>query len=776
MIFKKIANLLKILSVLTIAVLLHANTAYAIFEDSPDVESFRDNYANYEQSCVTTGEGGASFGGDVDKFLQVLAQQESGGDIKAISPTGARGKYQYIDSTWEASAKSYYPPALTGTKDGNRYRADLASEEVQDAVAYLEYSKKFKDFDNDISKLAISHFYPAANNNEALLDQYPPGNVITPRQYAEDIIDKMNSDGPWDNIPLKYTSAPEFAKYAQEAGIDLTSPEATGGIEYQAVGNIPAEGKEVGAELYGGEFKDGEWQPTDEEYLSSYDLPLDGSPAFAELGNELGGLEKGTKVEIEYNGVKVIVAKGDERAKEGSDIDGKPRSTGIWWQVAELLDFKNDDVIKIRGVAPDTGLSVVGGGKQDEPTLSASCNQECNVSSGAVVLDPGHSNINKQGQEKDRQTGIFTGDSNNTPEKDDMWETSQKVTEILEADDYTVINTRDQNNDGQPDDYTNLKRRAEIANNANAAIAVSIHYDGKHDFSSDAMRWVTPQETGKFRTGTNERKVFQNNEVAEKSQEYAANFVEERSKAEPGQAQIHELVFDGREGLSPGNISVVQLFATVPWVYNEVGGKNFNADVYAEGLANAIKKSVEPTSDSAGGEGCVGPVAGEIAETAENFAWEYGDPRIDSGPPREGYAEAIRDFNLPFSHGKDCGVFVAAVMIASGADPDYPKSGTWIQEDHVNDSGKYDVKDIGRGSTNLDPGDIIIGRKAGTSGAGAAGHTFIWLGDRGEDKDGKQKKGNIADASLGNRVGGIQDVWWGSDMQWIRARLIKQGD
>lgn len=157
-------------------------------------------------------------GGDVDKFLKVLAHQESGGDPNQPgSAGGARGKYQYIDSTWLSSANTYYKPAA-------RYaQAHLAPESAQDAVAFLEYSKKFKDFNSDLFKLAISHFYPAANSNPGLLDVIPPSNVITPRQYASKLINSIKNGGDWEKIPLKYADAPEFSKYANKISATTAS-------------------------------------------------------------------------------------------------------------------------------------------------------------------------------------------------------------------------------------------------------------------------------------------------------------------------------------------------------------------------------------------------------------------------------------------------------------------------------------------------------------------------------------------------------------------------
>lgn len=157
-------------------------------------------------------------GGDVDKFIKALAQQESGGDPNQPgSAGGARGKYQYIDSTWRSSAQTYYRPALEYST------ANAAPESVQDAVAFLEYSKKFKDLNNDLFKLAVSHFYPIANTNSELLDVVPPQNVITPRQYASKLINSIRRGGAWENIPLKYSEAPDFNTYARAIDVSETS-------------------------------------------------------------------------------------------------------------------------------------------------------------------------------------------------------------------------------------------------------------------------------------------------------------------------------------------------------------------------------------------------------------------------------------------------------------------------------------------------------------------------------------------------------------------------
>lgn len=157
-------------------------------------------------------EGGDSAGpGSLDAFLQALAKQESGGNPTAANPgSSARGKYQYITGTWQARW-TLYPPA-------NKYAtADKAPESVQDAVAYIEYAQKWKEFNGSIFKLAISHFYPAANSDPSLLDKHiGPASNPTPREYGNSVVDKVKN-GYGSEIPLKYKQAPQFSKHLTAA-------------------------------------------------------------------------------------------------------------------------------------------------------------------------------------------------------------------------------------------------------------------------------------------------------------------------------------------------------------------------------------------------------------------------------------------------------------------------------------------------------------------------------------------------------------------------------
>ncbi len=201
----------KVASVVVMLAMLVIPTAPAIGL-SPDQRKLFDSgvyYFDAQPSAVCNDIGIAN--GSIDRFLQVLAYQESSGNPTAKSgASSASGKYQYIDSTWRARA-SLYGPA------GNYARAADAPEAVQDAVAYIEYTQKFRSMNNDLFKLAVSHFLPAAITNESLLDIIPGRNTITPRQYAEKLIESI-SNGVGSDITLSYHNAPEFSIWIEKVG------------------------------------------------------------------------------------------------------------------------------------------------------------------------------------------------------------------------------------------------------------------------------------------------------------------------------------------------------------------------------------------------------------------------------------------------------------------------------------------------------------------------------------------------------------------------------
>lgn len=209
-----------------------------------------------------------------------------------------------------------------------------------------------------------------------------------------------------------------------------------------------------------------------------------------------------------------------------------------------------------------------------------------------IVLDPGHSGSDID--TIDAATGLRDHDYPNIPEITEVFAVVQLVKNKLEADGYTVIMTKNSARDN-----VSLRKRADIANNANALLAVSIHND--HSAKWDNFAQVYVQQVGLYRQTKDGKKItFDNEAVAQKSQQYGQIFAQEREKAEGRSVSVTNISFAGRLGLDPGNIPLVQLFATVPWVYNEVGvdGDLLSPEklnIYAQGIINAIKKSVPIT-------------------------------------------------------------------------------------------------------------------------------------------------------------------------------------
>lgn len=199
-----------LVSLAVLALFLNPSPVFAQLSDE-QLEVFNNHILYFDTddstACASASGPGATDGSNVDRFLQVLAHQESHGNPKAHAPgSSAAGKYQYLTSTWHGSAKANYPPA-------DQYvTADVAPESVQDALAKIEYTKKFKIFNSDLFKLALSHFYPAALSDPSKLDALIGSNTITPRQYANSIVNKINS-GVGSNIGLHYTEAPDFGTY-----------------------------------------------------------------------------------------------------------------------------------------------------------------------------------------------------------------------------------------------------------------------------------------------------------------------------------------------------------------------------------------------------------------------------------------------------------------------------------------------------------------------------------------------------------------------------------
>ncbi|MBI2810742.1 MAG: N-acetylmuramoyl-L-alanine amidase [Candidatus Melainabacteria bacterium] len=210
-----------------------------------------------------------------------------------------------------------------------------------------------------------------------------------------------------------------------------------------------------------------------------------------------------------------------------------------------------------------------------------------------IILDPGHSG--KEIKSVDAKTTLIDHDYPNHPEMEETFRVARDVGARLEKAGYTVIYTKK-----DVTDTVSLRQRATIAQEAHAALGVSIHND--HGKSYKTFAQVYEQGLGQWRGGSRSKpKVkFANKEIATISANYAKIFAKERTKVEQHSVAVTPISFDNRPGIEPGNIPQVMLFAgtepnAVPWIYNEVGGKNFGPKqetLYAKGIANSIEKCV----------------------------------------------------------------------------------------------------------------------------------------------------------------------------------------
>jgi N-acetylmuramoyl-L-alanine amidase len=426
--------------------------------------------------------------------------------------------------------------------------------------------------------------------------------------------------------------------------------------------------------------------------------------------------------------------------------------------------LKKQDTIK-NFVFKDTGTDSAGTKVTTESTTTSS--------NPVIVIDPGHSG--KDNVEYDPTYGIKDYDYPNHPELEDMWDVGKLVEAGLKKDGYTVILTKK-----SASDTVSLIDRANIANQNKAALAVSLHDMAGSNGGNTFGKWgeIYYQFQGAYRQSlkTGKKKTFDNDAVAKLSTQYASNFQETREKTEGLKPTIKKNDYTRKDDkgnyvLDPGNLGIVQLFANVPWVYMEAGGNSAgrtglndgDKKKYAEGIIAGVEKSVKPGQATDTGSGdCSGDVTGggggvsSIVDMALQLAWSYpyganskydsDNKRTSSLTPKPEYASAAKKYDSRSGMQiADCGVFVATVMRASGADPDYPQSYTPAQADYVKKSKKYDVfPDINKVG-DLKPGDILI-VNAG-SGAGALGHTMIYVG--------KQGKYDEASASLGTRMGNL---------------------
>lgn len=218
-----------------------------------------------------------------------------------------------------------------------------------------------------------------------------------------------------------------------------------------------------------------------------------------------------------------------------------------------------------------------------------------------IVLDPGHAPATHR---IDPKTHLDVSEYENDPEMKDVFDVALRARKLLLHAGYTVVLTKPTVNT-----RVSLADRARVANQAHADLALSIHDQAG---ASGGIRYragnniVYYQSVGGYRRNIDGKKiVFTNKAVAAKSKKYARVFRNSRTKIENTTVRLQGSTgYDlGGRGLAGGDMWMVQLLSTVPWVYNEAGGNSAGhvglvvADRtnYAHALARAVEKSVPLT-------------------------------------------------------------------------------------------------------------------------------------------------------------------------------------
>lgn len=399
---------------------------------------------------------------------------------------------------------------------------------------------------------------------------------------------------------------------------------------------------------------------------------------------------------------------------------------------------------------------------------------------GTVLLDPGHGGAVPD--YTDDITGLGDRETANSPETQDVWDVTQKVKTDLEAANFKVFLSRDSVNGA-----SKKRDRVNKATENKVDVAVSIHHDAAQKFENFGEVW--PQHVGGYRQSKDKKikEVFDNEATASKSLEIANKIAEARTAAEGRPATVsadQSVSFgEGRGDLSSyGDMSLLQLYSKeIPWVYNEIGVagdgggdkpatpmSDDQKTKYAKGIADGIKGSIGANKDEGSPLTCAGTsgggagiVAGNIVQTALNLAWDHPvavgvNSEAEAKPE---YVAARNKYNPSGDHrwASDCGVFVSTVMKASGADPEFPGSGTGDIKTYLENSPKYQVLTSISSESELQPGDILS----------RVGHVYLYTG---------QPNAKAVEASLGDRVPatrkGVNPLPPGGG--YIAARLVNR--
>jgi N-acetylmuramoyl-L-alanine amidase len=183
----------------------------------------------------------------------------------------------------------------------------------------------------------------------------------------------------------------------------------------------------------------------------------------------------------------------------------------------------------------------------------------------------------------------------------DVFAVAELVRQKLQAAGYRVLMTK-----SSVMDRVNLGQRVAIADQAHAALGVSIHDEAGSNggIGFDAgNNIVYYQSVGTYRVNTSGKRIyFTDEQLAAVSAKYGQIFRDERARVEGHSVTLlGNTGYDlGSRGLPAGNIWREQLLAHVPWIYNEAGGNSAGmsgldaADEqrYADGLVASVEHCI----------------------------------------------------------------------------------------------------------------------------------------------------------------------------------------
>ena len=219
-------------------------------------------------------------------------------------------------------------------------------------------------------------------------------------------------------------------------------------------------------------------------------------------------------------------------------------------------------------------------------------------------------------------------------------------------------------------------------------------------------------------------------------------------------------------GLVIGNITLVQLWSKVPWLYLEAGAdssKNGHESggitdaqkqIYAKGIIDGVVASVPPGSGGTTSGTCDSSSTGSgnaaaIVEYAMKYAWDELYGKVNGCTPKPAY---IEPYEKLYSYTGRCGAkdyspcdqFAGTVMITSGADKDFEKSFATYQSNYMEShTEKYTKISTPKSTREVLSGDIFVTNPGIPGDKKNHGHIMIYVGDQPSNKpDGDIRNGS----------------------------------